>query len=50
VIERAAPQAGAARGRRLKRDDFSSNRPHASAHCPSLIFSENRDALFGIML
>src|SRR5215813_300438 len=35
---------------RLRRDDFSSNRHHASAHCLSMIFSENRYTLFGIML
>jgi hypothetical protein len=34
----------------LKRDDFSSNRHHALAHCSSMIFSENRYTLFGIML
>jgi hypothetical protein len=34
----------------LKRDDFSSNRHHALAHCLSMIFSENRYPLFGIML
>src|SRR4051812_4334170 len=30
--------------------DFSSNRHHASAHCLSMIFSENRYTLFGILL
>jgi hypothetical protein len=34
----------------LKRDDFSSNRHHALAHCLSMIFSEIRYPLFGIML
>ena len=33
-----------------KRDDFSSNRHPALALCLSMIFSENRYALFGIML
>jgi hypothetical protein len=35
---------------RLKRDDSSSNRHHALAYCLSMIFSENRYPLFGIML
>jgi hypothetical protein len=34
----------------LERDDFSSNRHHALAFCLSMIFSENRWPLFGIML
>jgi hypothetical protein len=34
----------------LKRDDFSSNRPHVLAYCLSMIFSENRYLLFEIML
>jgi hypothetical protein len=34
----------------LKRDDDSSNRHHALAGCLSMIFSENRCTLFGIML
>ncbi|MBX9845298.1 MAG: hypothetical protein K2Z80_26150 [Xanthobacteraceae bacterium] len=34
----------------LKRDDFSSNRHPALASCLSVIFSENRFTLFGIML
>ena len=34
----------------LKQDDFSSNRHPALAHCLSMIFSENRCPLFGIML
>jgi hypothetical protein len=34
----------------LKRDDFSSNRHPAFAPCLSMIFSENRFPLFGIML
>src|SRR5215813_11995031 len=34
----------------LKRDDFSSNRHLALAYCWSMIFSENRCPLFGIML
>src|SRR5215211_1739258 len=33
-----------------ERDDFSSNRHHALALCWSMIFSENRCPLFGIML
>jgi hypothetical protein len=33
----------------LKRDDFPSDRHHALAHCLSMIFSENRYPLFGIM-
>jgi hypothetical protein len=36
-------------GHALKRDDFSSNRHHALADCLSMIFSENRDPLFGIV-
>jgi len=35
---------------RLERDDFSSNRHHALAYWWSMIFSENRYPLFGIML
>jgi hypothetical protein len=34
----------------LKRDDFSSNRHPALGYCLSMIFSENRYPLFGIML
>jgi hypothetical protein len=34
----------------LDRDDFSSNRHPAPAFCSSMIFSENRCALFRIML
>jgi hypothetical protein len=36
--------------RAQKRDDFSSNRHHASSFCLSMICSENRDPLFRIML
>jgi dTMP kinase len=48
----AGPLIGAAgdRGRALKRDDFSSNRHPALAYWWSMIFSENRRPLFGIML
>src|SRR5262245_13108414 len=35
---------------RLERDDFSLNRHPALASCLSMIFSENRCTLFGIML
>jgi len=35
---------------RLERDDFSSNHHPALALCLSMIFSENRFPLFGIML
>jgi hypothetical protein len=35
---------------RLKRDDFSSNRHRALSSSWSMIFSENRYPLFGIML
>jgi len=35
---------------RLERDDFSSNRHPALGYCWSMIFSENRYPLFGIML
>jgi hypothetical protein len=34
----------------LERDDFSSNRHHALTSSWSMIFSENRFPLFGIML
>src|SRR5467141_3337104 len=34
----------------LERDDFSSNRHPALAYCWSMIFSENRFPLLGIML
>jgi hypothetical protein len=34
----------------LKRDDFSSNCHPALASCLSMIFSENRCTLFGIIL
>jgi hypothetical protein len=34
----------------LKRDDFSSIRHPALAYWRSMIFSENRNPLFGIML
>ena len=36
--------------RRLKRDDFSSNRHPALGYWWSMVFSENRFTLFGIML
>ena len=35
---------------KLDRDDFSSNRHPDLASCLSMIFSENRFPLFGIML
>jgi hypothetical protein len=35
---------------RLEHDDFSSNRHRALSYCWSMIFSENRYPLFGIML
>src|SRR5262245_7688877 len=38
------------RCRELERDDFSSNRHLALLYCWSMIFSENRCPLFGIML
>ena len=41
-------QTGSTAG--LERDDFSSNRHPAPAYCWSMIFSENRFPLFGIML
>src|SRR5712672_1000410 len=41
---------GFLRARLLGRDDFSSNRHPALAYCWSMIFSENRYPLFGIML
>jgi hypothetical protein len=34
----------------LERDDSSSNRHPALAYCLSMMFSENRYPLFGIML
>ena len=34
----------------LERDDFSSNRDPALGYCWSMMFSENRYPLFGIML
>ena len=34
----------------LERDDFPSNRHPALGYCWSMIFSENRHPLFGIML
>jgi hypothetical protein len=37
-------------GASLERDDFSLNRHPALAFCLSMIFSENRCTLFGIML
>src|SRR5262249_6050092 len=40
----------AARQRVLERDDFSSDRHLALLYCWSMIFSENRYPLFGIML
>jgi len=44
--------AAAAHGsnRTLKRDGFSSKRHPALAYCWSMMFSENRYPLFGIML
>jgi len=36
--------------RTLDRDDFSLNRHHDLSSCLSMIFSENRFPLFGIML
>jgi 5,10-methylenetetrahydromethanopterin reductase len=38
------------RGAQLERDDFSSNRHHALTYYWSMMFSENRYPLFGIML
>jgi hypothetical protein len=55
----SSPQAAIARPRdqfiaaalaSLERDEFSSNRHPALALCLSMIFSENRYPLFGIML
>jgi len=43
-------RTGAERSTRLKRDDFSSDRHHALAHCSSMILSENRYTLIRIML
>ena len=43
-------QVKRARGLRLERDDFSSNRHPALSFCLSMIFSENRYPLFRIML
>ncbi|MFW1442942.1 hypothetical protein ACEV7Z_23410, partial [Vibrio parahaemolyticus] len=40
----------AARAKRLKRDDIGLNRHRALDSCLSMIFSENRYALFRIML
>jgi hypothetical protein len=48
-----APPPPAGRTRRYRdpeRDDFSSNRHHVPASRLSMIFSENRRPLFGIML
>src|SRR5262249_24881680 len=51
VLNRPAPERPrSGQSRRLKRDDLSSNRHPALAFCLSLIFSENRSTLFGIML
>jgi len=36
-------------GGALEQDDFSSNRHPAPVYCWSMIFSENRYPLFGIM-
>src|SRR5262249_25882053 len=47
---RAVPAALRQRIVALERDDFSSNRRPALPYCRSMIFSENRDPLFGIML
>jgi hypothetical protein len=44
-----SPGAGVA-AYALKRDCFSLNRNHALALCLSMILSENRYPLFGIML
>jgi hypothetical protein len=41
---------GRASGLQLERDDFSLNRHPDLASCLSMIFSENRCTLFGIML
>jgi hypothetical protein len=42
--------AAISKPRAPKRDDFSSNRHHALSFCLSMIYSENRDPLFRIML
>src|SRR5215218_8284233 len=43
-------QGGTSKPMFLERDDFSSNRHPALGYCWSMIFSENRYPLFGIML
>jgi hypothetical protein len=50
ILARFAARRKAVARRRLKRDDFSLNRHPALASCLSMIFSENRCTLFGIML
>jgi hypothetical protein len=50
ILRKLAGGAMAGRRKRLKRDDFSLNRHPALASCLSMIFSENRCTLFGIML
>ena len=54
VVEMAPSHTGwkqdLARFDDLERDDFSSNRHLALPYCWSMIFSENRYPLFGIML
>ena len=61
IFKNALTYRGGAQGRvisdartraakRLERDDFSSNRHPALGYCWSMIFSENRYPLFGIML
>jgi hypothetical protein len=47
---RSAERPLFAESARLERDDFSSNRHHALTYSWSMIFSENRYPLFGIML
>jgi len=45
IVDMAGGQIGG-----IERDDFSSNRHSALAYWWSMIFSENRFPLFGIML
>jgi acyl-[acyl carrier protein]--UDP-N-acetylglucosamine O-acyltransferase len=50
LVEERRREASATRFAALERDDFSSNRHHALTYSWSMIFSENRFPLFGIML
>jgi hypothetical protein len=50
AVPRAFAGASAAKNPALKRNEIKSNRHRALGYCSSMIFSENRFALFRILL